>query len=57
MDSSGGGAAACGPYWRTTADLANYDATYGECIGWKWDHVLAGLRQRRWTPCARTVID
>ncbi|OAM87880.1 small ribosomal subunit Rsm22 family protein [Termitidicoccus mucosus] len=52
-----GGAAARGPYWQTAADLANYDATYGERIGWKLDHVLAELRQRRWTPRARTVID
>ncbi|MDR2675714.1 MAG: small ribosomal subunit Rsm22 family protein [Opitutaceae bacterium] len=52
-----GGAAARGPYWRTPADLAGYDATYGERIGWKWDHVLAELRLRRWTPRARTLVD
>lgn len=38
------------PYWETAADLANYDFTYGERIGWKWDHVLRELRIRDWTP-------
>ncbi len=52
-----GGGAAGGPYWRTGSDLACYDATYGERIGWKWDHVIDELRRRRWTPPARAVID
>ena len=30
------GGAAHGPYWRSPAELANYDFTYGERIGWKW---------------------
>ena len=37
------GAAARGPYWKSLGDLANYDLTYGERIGWKWDAVLAEL--------------
>ena len=45
-----GNVAADGPYWETAADLANYDLTYGERIGWKWDHVLRELRLRRWAP-------
>ncbi len=50
-------AAAAGPYWETADDLANYDFTYGERIGWKWDHVLRELRLRHWRPRARTVFD
>ena len=38
------GSAADGPYWETTADLASYDFTYGERIGWKWDQVLRELQ-------------
>ena len=51
------GTAASGPYWETPADLASYDLTYGERIGWKWDHVLRELRLRDWKPPARTVFD
>ncbi|WP_414661487.1 small ribosomal subunit Rsm22 family protein [Horticoccus sp. 23ND18S-11] len=50
-------AAAAGPYWESADDLANYDYTYGERIGWKWDHVLRELRLRNWRPRARTVFD
>lgn len=46
-----------GPYWRTPEDLASYDFTYGERIGWKWDHVLRELRLRGWRPAARQVFD
>ncbi|MSU48734.1 MAG: hypothetical protein EXS37_06555 [Opitutus sp.] len=54
-----GGSNAAGPYWQTPEDLANYDFTYGERIGWKWDHVLRELRMRGWTPgpAARAVFD
>ena len=41
---------ASGPYWETSADLANYDFTYGERIGWKWDQVLRELQRRGWHP-------
>ena len=51
------GAAVAGPYWQSASDLASYDFTYGERIGWKWDHVLRELQQRRWSPAARTVLD
>ncbi len=51
------GAAAAGPYWETPADLASYDFTYAERIGWKWDHVLRELRLRGWRPAARAVFD
>jgi len=51
------GAAASGPYWKSTSDLASYDFTYGERIGWKWDHVLRELKLRGWTPGTRSVFD
>ena len=51
------GTAARGPYWKSLSDLANYDFTYAERIGWKWDAVLAELRRRQWTPPSRTLLD
>ena len=53
------GAAAAGPYWETEDDLSSYDLTYGERIGWKWDHVLRELHLRGWRPGpgAREVFD
>ena len=51
------GPAGGGDYWETTGDLASYDHTYGERIGWKWDHVLRELRQRGWQPRSRAVLD
>jgi SAM-dependent methyltransferase len=42
------GGVAAAPYWQSTADLAAYDFTYGERIGWKWDSLLAELRRRAW---------
>ena len=54
----GASTAVAGPYWETAADLANYELTYGERIGWKWDHVLRELRLRGWTPPGRgSVLD
>ena len=51
------GAATAGPYWESPVDLASYDFTYGERIGWKWDHVLRELRLRGWRPAARAIFD
>ncbi len=51
------GAAGKGPYWQSEAELASYDLTYGERIGWKWDHVLRELKLRGWKPAGRTVLD
>lgn len=51
------GSAASGPYWAAPEDLANYDLTYGERIGWKWDHVLRELRLRGWKPRSREIFD
>ena len=51
--------AAAGVYWENPADLSSYDFTYGERIGWKWDHVLRELRLRNWQPATttRSVFD
>ncbi|MDD2763902.1 MAG: small ribosomal subunit Rsm22 family protein [Opitutaceae bacterium] len=51
------GGAAQGPYWTSPADLASYDFTYGERIGWKWDAVLQELALRGWKPRATAVLD
>jgi len=51
------GTPANAPYWQSERELASYDHTYGERIGWKWDHVLRELQLRRWRPASRTVFD
>lgn len=51
------GSAANGPYWTSEADLANYDLTYAERIGWKWDAVLAEARLRGWEPRGGVLLD
>ncbi len=51
------GPGAGGPYWESARDLAGYDLTYGERIGWKWDQVLRELRLRGWTARPRQVLD
>ena len=51
------GSSVGGVYWQTREDLASYDLTYGERIGWKWDHVLRELRMRGWRPRSREVLD
>ncbi len=44
-------------YWRSPADLAIYDRTFAERIGWKWDAVLSELTARAWKPTARRLVD
>lgn len=51
------GSNAGGGYWRDEAELALYDATFAERIGWKWDAVLDELIAREWRPKARHVFD
>jgi SAM-dependent methyltransferase len=48
---------AIGPYWENADALANYDFTYGERIGWKWDQVLRELRLHGWRPGTRSILD
>ena len=50
------GSAAAGPYWTSPADLASYDLTYAERIGWKWDALLRELTLRQWRPPAGTTL-
>jgi len=51
------GNAGAADYWETDADLASYDATFAQRIGWKWDDVLSELQRRGWTPPGGRVLD
>ncbi len=51
------GTAGAQDYWRLMEDLALYDSTFGERIGWKWDAVLRELARRGWSPQSRAAID
>jgi ribosomal protein RSM22 (predicted rRNA methylase) len=51
------GKAAGGAYWKSEEELALYDRTFAERIGWKWDAVLEELDLRGWRPTARHVVD
>jgi hypothetical protein len=44
-------------YWSSPNDLANYDFTYAQRIGWKWDVVLRELKQRGWMPPRGPLLD
>ena len=45
------------PYWTSASDLASYDATFGERVGWKWEAVLDELRMRQWAFAGGPVLD
>jgi hypothetical protein len=49
--------AGAGDYWQSESDLASYDATFAQRIGWKWDYVLEELRRRGWSPPAGELLD
>ncbi len=51
------GTAGAQNYWRLAEDLALYDSTFGERIGWKWDAVLREVAARGWQPQSRHVLD
>ncbi|MBP7826682.1 MAG: hypothetical protein KA236_09055 [Verrucomicrobia bacterium] len=51
------GIAAAGDYWQSESDLASYDLTFAQRIGWKWDYVLAELARRGWTPPSGELLD
>ena len=51
------GAPVRGAYWKSRTDLASYDATLGERIGWKWDAVLGELKRLDWTPPPGPLLD
>jgi SAM-dependent methyltransferase len=46
-----------GPYWESAGDLATYDLTFAERIGWKWDAVLDEIKMRGWKPPGGPVLD
>ena len=52
-----GGATGGVDYWQSESDLASYDATFAQRIGWKWDYVLADLSRRGWSPPAGALLD
>lgn len=51
------GTAGADDYWQSEADLASYDATFAQRIGWKWDYVLAELTRRGWSPPKGELLD
>ena len=51
------GTAGATDYWLNESDLAAYDATFAQRIGWKWDYVLKELKQRDWFPPPGDVLD
>src|ERR1041384_5443924 len=44
-------------YWQSEGDVASYDQTFAQRIGWKWDYVLAELTRRGWTRPAGELLD
>ena len=51
------GTAGAQDYWKVPGDIALYDSTFAERIGWKWDAVLRELAARGWRPQSRHVLD
>ena len=51
------GSAGLNDYWQSEQDLASYDATFAQRIGWKWDSVLLELQWRGWQPPAGDWLD
>lgn len=44
-------------YWQSETDLASYDQTFAQRIGWKWDYVLEELKRRGWSPPSGDLLD
>jgi hypothetical protein len=51
------GTAGEGSYWTSDSDLDSYDRTFGERIGWKWDHVLDEVERLGWSPPPGVIHD
>jgi ribosomal protein RSM22 (predicted rRNA methylase) len=56
-DSYLDGSAGKADYWEDAEMLADYDATFGRRIAWKWDWVLADLKRLGWSPPEGVVQD
>ena len=56
-DSFLAGKPAGASYWTSRLDLENYDLTFAQRIGWKWDAVLLELKLRGWTPPRGPLLD
>ena len=46
-----------GGYWKDDEELALYDDTFAQRIGWKWEAVLRELAARDWQPRSTRVLD
>lgn len=46
-----------GPYWTGPELLEDYDRTFAERIGWKWDALLRMLKFQGWVPPGSHVTD
>ena len=44
-------------YWQSESDLASYNQTFAQRIGWKWDYVLDELKNRGWSPPGGELLD
>ncbi len=53
LEGSAGGT----DYWSSDEDLASYDLTFAQRIGWKWDWVLEDLKRLGWHPPAGDLLD
>ena len=51
------GTAGMQDYWRSEKQIASYDATFAQRIGWKWDYVLLELQRRGWKPPGGELLD
>ncbi len=51
------GTAGNADYWRTAEDLRQYDDTFAQRIGWKWDFVLRDLAELGWQPTGANIVD
>jgi len=51
------GTAGATDYWRTLDDLRQYDDTFAQRIGWKWDFVLRDLAEPGWQPTGTNIVD
>jgi len=51
------GTAGANDYWQSESELASYDATFAQRIGWKWDYVLAELARHGWSPPEGELLD